>query len=93
MEIKLQETYDLAKSNKHRIEKLERESEDMHELIKTVAVMAEKQNEMGENLGEMKIDIKSIKEKPGKRWDAIVEKIIMLIIAALVGFILMKLGL
>ena len=93
MEVKLQEVMDLAKSNKHRINKLEEQAERQDELIKAVAVMAEKQSEMDKNLGEIKNDIKVIKDKPGKRWDAIVDKILLAIVAGLIGFILFKLGL
>ena len=93
MEVKLQEVMDLAKSNKHRINKLEDHAERQDELIKAVAVMAEKQSEMDKNLGEIKNDIKVIKDKPGKRWDAIVDKILLAFVAGLIGFILFKLGL
>ena len=93
MEVKLQEVRDLAKSNQKRIDKLEKQSERQDELIKAVAVMAEKQSEMDKNLGEIKNDIKVIKDKPCKRWDAIVDKILLAIVAGLIGFILFKLGL
>ena len=46
MEVKLQEVMGLAKSNKHRINKLEEQAERQDELIKAVAVMAEKQSEI-----------------------------------------------
>ena len=64
MEVKLQEVRDLAKSNQKRIDKLEEQTERQDELIKAVAVMAEKQSEMDKNLGEVKNDIKVIKDKP-----------------------------
>lgn len=93
MEVKLQEVRDLAKSNQKRIDKLEKQSERQDELIKAVAVMAEKQSEMDKNLGEIKNDIKVIKDKPGRRWDAVVDKVLLAIVAGIVGFILFKLGL
>ena len=93
MEVKLQEVRDLAKSNQKRIDKLEKQSERQDELIKAVAVMAEKQSEMDKNLGEIKNDIKVIKDKPAKRWDAIVDKVLLAIVAGIIGFILFKLGL
>ena len=37
--------------------------------------------------------IKQIKEKPSKRWDAVVDKIILAIITGLMAYIFMRLGL
>ena len=93
MEVKLQEVRDLAKSNQKRIDKLEEQAERQDELIKAVAVMAEKQSEMDRNLGEIKNDIKVIKDKPAKRWDSVIEKILLCIVTGIVGYIFVKLGL
>lgn len=93
MEVKLQEVRDLAKSNQKRIDKLEEQAERQDELIKAVAVMAEKQSEMDKNLGEIKNDIKVIKDKPAKRWDSVIEKILLCIVTGIVGYIFVKLGL
>ena len=89
----MQELSDRSKSNTRRIEKIEEHLEKQDELIKSVAVMAEKQSEMESSLGEIKTDIKQIKDKPGKRWDSIVEKALLCIVAGLVGYIFIKLGL
>lgn len=93
MEVKMQEISDRTKSNTRRIEKIEEHLEKQDELIKSVAVMAEKQSEMESSLGEIKTDIKQIKDKPSKRWDSIVEKVLLCIVAGLVGYIFIKLGL
>ena len=55
--------------------------------------MAEKQSEMDKNLGEIKNDIKVIKDKPGRRWDSVIEKILLCIVTGIVGYIFVKLGL
>ncbi len=89
----MQELSDRSKSNTRRIEKIEEHLEKQDELIKSVAVMAEKQSEMESSLGEIKTDIKQIKDKPLKRWDSIVEKALLCIVAGLVGYIFIKLGL
>lgn len=93
MEVKLQEIDDRARSNSRRIEALEEHIERQDELIKSVAVMAEKQNEMDKSLGEIKSDIKQIKDKPAKRWDSVIEKILLCIVTGIVGYIFVKLGL
>lgn len=93
MEVKLQEIDDRARSNSRRIEALEEHIERQDELIRSVAVMAEKQNEMDKSLGEIKSDIKQIKDKPAKRWDSVIEKILLCIVTGIVGYIFVKLGL
>lgn len=93
MDVKLQETWDLAKNNEGRIKKLEQHQADQDKLLNTVALIAQKQESMESSLGEIKTDIKQMKEKPGKRWDAIVDKVILAVITGLVAFIMLKLGL
>lgn len=38
-------------------------------------------------------DVEELKMKPAKRWDSVVDKVLMLLIGGIVGFFLMKLGL
>ena len=92
VEVKYQEVLDRAKSNTRRIDKLEERADKNDELIKSVAVLAEKQSEMESSLGEIKTDIKSIKDKPGKRWDSIVEKALLAVVTGLIGYIFIRLG-
>ena len=88
-----QEILDLAKSNQHRITELEAEQKELRNLTNAVALMATEQKNMRSDLSEMKADIKSIKEKPSKRWDNAVEKICTLVIAAVVAWMLGQIGL
>ena len=46
-----------------------------------------------EKLDRLSGDVKELKAKPAKRWESIVEKVIGLVIAAVVGFALARLGL
>lgn len=85
--------YDLAKSNKKRIENLEEEQKELRALTTAVNGMVVEQKNMRNDLMEMKGDVKQIKEKPAKRWDAMVEKVLMLVIAAVVAWMLGKIGL
>ena len=93
MEVKLQKVYDLAKSNEHRIDELAEHQKDQDKLLNTVALIAQKQESMESSLGEIKTDIKQIKDKPGKRWDSIVDKAILAVITGLIAYILVRLGL
>ena len=88
-----QEILDLAKSNKRRIDNLEEEQKELRNLTTAVSQMVIEQKNMRDDLAEMKNDVKQIKEKPGKRWDMIAEKVIILITAAVVAWMLGQIGL
>lgn len=88
-----QQIFDLAKSNKKRIENLEEEQKELRNLTRAVGQMVVEQKNMREDLAEMKNDVKQIKEKPGRRWDNAADKICTLIIAAVVAWMLGQIGL
>lgn len=81
-----------AKSNTHRIDELEKRADDTEKLVTSVAVIAEKQSTMDGDIKEMKGDVKKLVEKPGKRWDGAVDKVIYAILAGIVAFLLAKGG-
>lgn len=84
---------DRCKSNTHRIDELEKRADDTEKLVTSVAIIAEKQNQMDGDIKEMKCDVKRLVEKPAKRWDSIVDKILLAIITALVAYALSQIGL
>lgn len=88
-----QEILDLAKSNQKRISNLEEEQKELRKLTTAVTEMVTEQKNMRGDISEMKGDIKEIKEKPGKRWDTMAEKVLNLITAAVVAWMLAKIGL
>lgn len=88
-----QEILDLAKSNKKRIGNLEEEQKELRNLTTAVSQMVIEQKNMRDDLAEMKNDVKQIKEKPGKRWDMIAEKVLTLVTAAVVAWMLGQIGL
>lgn len=91
-EVKLQEVEDRSKSNKRRIENLEKDMKDYRELVTTMATISQKQESMESDVKEIKGDIKAIRDKPAKRWEAVVDKVIMVVLGALVTFLLAKAG-
>ena len=56
-------------------------------------MLAQRQEDMDANIREIKKDVGQMAQKAGRRWDMIVEKAIAAIVGALVGFLLLKLGL
>lgn len=91
-EHRLTETEGRSKSNTHRIDKLEKQQGEFVELVSSVKVLAEREQNVENDVKEIKSDVKSLTSKPGKRWDSLVDKIIVTVAAAVVGFILAKFG-
>lgn len=91
--IKLQETTDRSLRNEGRIEKLEEESGTLHSLATSVAVMVEQMKQMNKSITTLTEEMDEMKEKPGKRWDAVVDKIIWGIVGACLAYFLSQLGL
>lgn len=92
-ERRLTDVEGVAKSNAHRLDEVERRQDNLDELVSTVKVLANREENVENDLKEVKTDVKSLINKPAQRWESVVDKIIMVIIGAVVGFILTKLGL
>lgn len=89
---KLAEVDARAKSNTKRLDKVEALTEVVHELATTMKLMAEKQERTAKTVERLDKKLSAIEQEPAKRWKAVVEKVIMTVVAALVGFALAKLG-
>ena len=92
-EKRLADVENKAKSNTRRIEKMEQEHEAINNLAIAVKVMATKQEGMAETLDRLDSKVEAIEKKPAKRAEAIAEKIVLVIVGALVGVILAHFGL
>ena len=88
-----QKTADRSIRNEGRIKKLEEESGVLHQLATSVAVMAEQLKTMNSSVSTMKNELEELKDKPAKRWDSLVDKIVWAVAAALIGFALAQIGL
>ena len=91
--LKLQETVDRTARNEARIKKLEGEYRVIYDLATSVAVMAEQVKIMGVNVNSLTEKVDDLEGRPGERWDSIVDKIWLTIVAAIVGFALAQIGL
>lgn len=91
-ERRLTEVEDRAKSNSKRLEEVEKRQDNLDSLVASVAVMAKEQEYIKTDVTEIKSDVKSLTEKPAKRWDSIVEKVIWALLAAVITFCLAQIG-
>ena len=83
---------DRSMANMRRIEDLEKRADNQDKLISTVSVLAAEQKTIKSDVNEIKSDVKSLANKPAKKWDSLMEKIFLTIAAALIGFLLSQLG-
>lgn len=84
---------DRSKSNQHRLDRIEEKQDEFGELITSVKVLAEREQNVENDVKEIKDDVKSLTNKPAKRWDKIVELVIAALVSGVAGFILAKIGL
>ena len=82
-----------SKSNSHRLDTLEKQTEAINKLATSVAVMTERVEITGDKVDSLCTDVQELKSEPGKRWKSVVEKVIYIVVAAVIGFILARLGL
>lgn len=89
---KLTEIETRSKSNTHRIDKLEERQANLDKLVTSVEVLAIKQETIESNVQEIKSDVKSLMAAPGKRWEAIIEKTILVVVGAVITYLLARAG-
>ena len=84
---------DLAQSNADRIDRIEERQDNLDKLVSSVAAMANEQEHIKTDVTEIKTDVRALTERSGKRWDGMVDKAIWAVLAALIAFLLGRLGL
>lgn len=82
-----------SKSNTKRLDKFDELVEVVRELATSMKLMAEKQITTETKVSQIDQKLEVLEQKPAKRWESIVEKIILTVVAALVGFVLATMGL
>ena len=92
-EKRLTETESRSKSNTLRINDMEKRQDNLEDLVSTVKVLADREARVEDDVSEIKNDVKEMKDKPRKRWDGIVDKIIFTVVGAFVSYIMIKIGL
>lgn len=93
IEHRLTEVEGRSKSNTHRLDEMEKRQDNLDELVGTVKVLAVREENVENDVKEIKNDVKILTSKPAQRWENMVSQIITIIVAAIAGFILAKFGL
>ena len=92
IEHRLTELEGRSKSNMHRLDELEKRQDNLDDLVSTVKVLAVREEAVENDVKDIKSDVKMLASKPGKMWDSMVEKIILTLAAAVVGYIVAQIG-
>ena len=93
IEHRLTEVEERSKSNTHRLDDLEKRQDNLDDLVSAVKVLSVREENVENDVKEIKNDVKSLTSKPGQRWDSMVDKIIWAVVGAVVAFLLAKVGL
>ena len=81
-----------SKSNTHRLDKLEQQWEVLNKLAVSVEKMGINLATMDKTIQKLDAKVEEQEAKPGKRWEAVVEKVIMLLVAAVAGYVFSQIG-
>lgn len=93
IEHRLTEVEGRSKSNTHRLDEMERRQDNLDDLVSTVKVLVVREEQVENDVKEIKSDVKSLTSKSGQRWDNLIDRIVWAVAAAVVGFVLAQVGL
>lgn len=85
--VKIAELEAREKSNTHRLDSVEARQAEISELVTAMSVVKNEQLHIKSDVVEIKEDVKKLTDKPGKRWDSIVDKLIWLGISGAAGYL------
>ena len=91
--VKLEDHEHEIGSLKHRMKAAEETNQAVNRLAVAVEVMATKQDGMSRSVDRLTGKVEALEAEPGKRWRFVVEKAIYVVVAAVVGFALARVGL
>ena len=67
--------------------------QDIQQLSSSVAVLANNMKSLLDEQQRQNKRLEELEKKPVKRWDAVVDKIVMTVLGALIAFVLLQVGL
>ena len=67
--------------------------QDIQELSSSVAVLANNMKSMLDEQQRQNKRLEELEKKPVKRWDAVIDKIVMTVLGALIAYVLLQAGL
>lgn len=93
VEHRLTQVEERCKSNTEWLEEVEKRQDDLETMATAVAALAAREERVEKDVKEIKADVKTLAEKPGKRYDSLVDKVVWAVAAAVIAFLLGRIGL
>jgi len=91
-EKELAETVYRSKENTKKIEQIENSINSIQQLLISVKELATEMKYMREDVTKLDKRMVEIENKPAKRWDSLIASIISIIVGAVMGAVIAKLG-
>lgn len=91
-EHRLSDVESMCRFHEERIKKLEISTEAINRLATSMEVLASKQNEVANTVEKLDKKVSIMENKPAKQWENLINQIIMIVAAAVIGFLLSRLG-
>lgn len=88
--VRLTENDERLHACRKRLEVVERRQDALDKLITAVEVLAVRQESVEDTVREIRTAVQSLTEKPGKRWEALIDRALYLLVGA--AFSLIALG-
>lgn len=92
-EKRLTEVEARSKSNADRIDAIEYRQDKLDDLVGSLKALAVREEKVEADVIEIKQDVKILAGRSGKLWDGMIDKIILTIVSAIIGFLLANIGL
>ena len=71
-----------------RLEAVERRQDALDKLVTAVEVLASREMGVERDVKEIKADVKTITQKGGKRWDAMIDRVLYVLIGAVISLLM-----
>lgn len=71
-----------------RVDRLEEGQMALNRLATAVEVLATRQEDMGQSIKRLSVKLDDLEQRPAKRWDKLVEKLLTALAGAFVAFLL-----
>lgn len=72
-----------AKSNTHRLDKMEKIVDEIHEMSKTMVMLCEQSKTTNDTVESLRDDVNTLKSEPGKLWKASTKTLLNAVIGAI----------
>lgn len=92
-EHRLTSVEDRCKSNSRRLGEVEKRQDSLDKLTTSVSLLAEREERVETDVKEIKSDVKTLAEKPAKRADSLLDKLLWGVVGAVLAFLLRQIGL